>query len=168
MAVKDGSAITSMPLYFGPARSLQVVGRSAGATLSVRTSMPTMVSRWAMKLPAGSLASAITLSKPAGRNGTKRPRRAMSLAADMSDMVMTSTAKRPASASCWKRRMTSPPPVRSSSTLMPVRRSNSVAMYCAARTGVEVYQVTAPSRLAAASSTGSGVNSCAQALPPNK
>src|ERR1700693_5189842 len=41
-------------------------------------------------------------------------------------------------------------------------------MYCAALTGVDVYQLTAPSRLAAASSTGSGVNSCAKADPPNR
>src|SRR5215510_13032963 len=51
------------------------------------------------------------------------------------------------------------PPVRSISTLMPVRFSNSLAMYWPAATGVDVYQVTLPSRLAAASSIGSGLNS---------
>ena len=40
------------------------------------------------------------------------------------------------------------PPVRRSSTLMPVRRWNSLAICCAAATGVDVYQVSAPSRLA--------------------
>jgi hypothetical protein len=88
----------------------------------------------------------------------------MALAADMSDMVMTSTAMRPASASCRKRRITFCPPVRSISTLMPVRFSNSLAIYWPAATGVDVYQVTLPSRLAAASSTGSGLNSCADAM----
>src|SRR5438477_11551111 len=43
-------------------------------------------------------------------------------------------------------------------------------MNCAAATGVEVYQVSLPSRLAAASSTGSGLKaapaSCALAGPP--
>src|SRR2546423_14019401 len=43
---------------------------------------------------------------------------------------------------------------------MPVGFSNSFAMDWPAATGVDVYQVTLPSRLAAASSTGSGLNSC--------
>src|SRR5262245_4865924 len=71
---------------------------------------------------------------------------------------------RPDSASCMKRRITFCPPVRSISTLMPVCFSNSLAICCPAATGVDVYQVTWPSRLAAASSTGSGLNSCAAAV----
>src|ERR1700704_3411093 len=160
IAVNEGSAITSLPLYLGAIRSAQVLGGSAADSWSMRTSMPTSVSRCAMKYPFGSLVSASTLSKPCGLNGTNRPRRVMALAADMSDMVMTSTATRPASASCWKRRITFCPPVRSISTLMPVRFSNSLAIYWPAATGVDVYQVTLPSRLAAASSTGSDLNSC--------
>jgi hypothetical protein len=102
-------------------------------------------------------------SKPAGLNGTNRPFLVIALAADMSDMVITSTAMRPASASCWKRRITFCPPVRNSSTLMPYFCSKVLAMCWAAATGVDVYQVSAPSRRAAASSTGSGLNSCASA-----
>ena len=83
----------------------------------------------------------------------------MALAADMSDIVMTSTTTRPESASCRKRRITFCPPVRSISTLMPVFFWNSLAMYWPAATGVDVYQVTEPSFFAAASSIGSGLNS---------
>ena len=91
----------------------------------------------------------------------------MAFAADMSDIVITSTAMRPASASCWKRRITFCPPVRKSSTLMPYFCSKVFAMCWAAATGVEVYQVSAPSRRAAASSTGSDLNSCASAAVLN-
>ena len=116
-----------------------------------------------MKFPAGSLASAITLSKPAGWNGTNRPRLVRSLAADMSDMVMTSTAMRPAAASCWKRRMHLAAAGAQQLDLDAGAALELVGdVLSRPRTGVEVYQVTAPSRLAAASSTGSGVNSCAK------
>src|SRR5262249_26649271 len=57
------------------------------------------------------------------------------------------------------------PPVRSISTLIPVPFSNSFAMCWAAATGVDVYQVTAPSCLAIAASTGSGLKPWAVAAP---
>src|SRR5262245_50981099 len=63
------------------------------------------------------------------------------------------------------RRSTAEPPERNSSTLIPVSAWNTFAIFWAVLTGVEVYQVTAASRLAAARSTGSGVNAvvCAAA-----
>jgi hypothetical protein len=82
------------------------------------------------------------------------------LAADGSEMVSTSATTRRASISCMKRRSTAEPPERNSSTLIPVSCWNIVAIFCAVSTGVDVYQVTCPSFLAAARSTASGVNPC--------
>ncbi len=74
-----------------------------------------------------------------------------------SEIVMTSATTRRASISCRKRRSTAEPPERNSSTLMPVSAWNMLAIFCAVPTGVDVYQVTVPSFLAAAMSTVSGV-----------
>src|SRR5262249_21156932 len=54
-----------------------------------------------------------------------------------------------------KRRITCEPPERKSSTLMPVSVSNALTILLAVEIGVEVYQTTLPSFLAAAASTGS-------------
>ena len=75
-----------------------------------------------------------------------------------SEIVITSAITRRASISCMKRRSTAEPPERNSSTLIPVSAWNRLAIFWAVPIGVDVYQVTAPSRLAAARSTGSGVN----------
>jgi type IV secretory pathway VirB6-like protein len=75
-----------------------------------------------------------------------------------SEIVITSAITRRASISCMKRRSTAEPPERKSSTLIPVSVWNMLAIFWAVLTGVDVYQVTAASRFAAAMSTGSGVN----------
>jgi hypothetical protein len=67
-----------------------------------------------------------------------------------------------------KRRSTAEPPERNSSTLIPVSAWNMLAIFWAVLTGVDVYQVTAPSFLAAVMSTGSGVNDWALAAPTNE
>jgi hypothetical protein len=66
-----------------------------------------------------------------------------------------------------KRLSTAEPPERNNSTLMPVSFSKRLAMLCAAATGVEVYQRTLPSRLAAAMSTAE-VASAARAEPATR
>src|SRR5262249_24605623 len=69
IAVNDGSGMTISPLYFAFARSDQVRGRSASATLSVRTGIPTSCRRWATHRPSRSLAAAPAVVNPAGREG---------------------------------------------------------------------------------------------------
>ena len=76
-------------------------------------------------------------------------------AAAGSEVVSTSAAMRPASASCWKRRRIAEPPERNSSTLMPYSFSNRLTIFWACGSGVEVYQTTLPSALALATSTAS-------------
>src|SRR6476659_8068262 len=84
-----------------------------------------------------------------------------SLAAAGSECVSTSTATRPASISCWKRRRIEEPPERNISTLMPVSFWNASAIFWSCSIGVEVYQTTLPSAFALATSTAS----CAPATP---
>ena len=81
------------------------------------------------------------------------PLRVSIAAAAGSDVVSTSAAMRPASASCWKRRRMAEPPERNSSTLMPYSFSNRLTIFWACGSGVEVYQTTLPSALALARST---------------
>src|SRR6185437_5642470 len=151
--VKDGSGITSRPLYFASVRSLQVLGRSAGLTASPFTAIAKRFSRCAIQYPSGSFTSAGILSKFAGLNATNVPRFVNVAAAAGSEVVRRSASRVPALSSCMKRLSTAEPPERKSSTLMPVSFSKALAMLCAAAIGVEVYHRTLPSRLAAAIST---------------
>src|SRR5262245_1769426 len=93
------------------------------------------------------------LSKSFGLKATKVPLRASEAVAAGSEVVMTSTAVRPAWLSCRNRRRIADPPERNISTLMPVSASNSLTILLACSIGVEVYQTTVPSFLAAARST---------------
>ena len=77
----------------------------------------------------------------------------IAMAAAGLEWVSTSTATRPPSISCWKRRSTAEPPERNMSTVMPVFSLNMLLIFCPVATGVEVYQTTLPSALALAMST---------------
>src|SRR3954470_2151879 len=120
-----------------------------------------MFSRWPTNRPFGSLAASATLSKLTGLKATKKPFLPSALAAAGSECVSTSTATRPASISCWKRRRMEEPPERNISTLMPVSFWNASAIFWPCSIGVEVYQTTLPSAFALATSTAS----CAPATP---
>src|SRR3954467_485446 len=120
-----------------------------------------MLSRWPTNRPFGSLAASGTLSKFFGLNAANSPFLPSALAAAGSECVSTSTATRPASISCWKRRRIEGPPERNISTLMPVSFWNASAIFWPCSIGVEVYQTTLPSAFALATSTAS----CAPATP---
>src|SRR5215510_59160 len=114
-----------------------------------------MLSRWPTNSPLGSLAASGTLSKFFGLKARNRPFLPSALAAAGSEWVTTSTATRPASISCWKRRRIAEPPERNISTLMPVSFWKASAIIWPCSIGVEVYQITLPSALALAASTAS-------------
>ena len=114
-----------------------------------------MLSRWPTNRPFGSLAASGTLSKFFGLKATKKPFLPSALAAAGSEWVSTSTATRPASISCWKRRRIAEPPERNISTLMPFSFWKASTIFWPWSIGVEVYQITLPSAFALATSTAS-------------
>src|SRR5262245_4913977 len=114
-----------------------------------------MLSRWPTNSPFGSLAASGTLSKFTGLKSTNSPFLPSALAAAGSECVSTSTATRPASISCWKRRRIAEPPERNISTLMPVSFWKASAIFWPCSIGVDVYQITLPSAFALAASTAS-------------
>src|SRR5215212_10606921 len=137
---------------FGSATSPHVFGLWAGSSLSLRYAMTVRFRRWATQKPSSLRAAAGSLSKNSGRNLTSWFFLTISSKAAGSEAVRRSTTVLPAASSVWKRWSTCSPPVRNTSTLKPYFFSKASPTTWACRSGVEVYQTTAPSLLAASTS----------------
>src|SRR5215213_4013404 len=142
---------------FGSMTSPHFFGIWAASSLSLRYAITVRFRRCATQKPSGLTAAAGTLSECSGRNLTSWFFSTISSKAAGSEAVSRSTTVLPAETSVWNRWITCSPPVRNTSTLNPYFFSNASATTWACRSGVEVYQTTAPSFLAASTSALSKV-----------